>query len=227
MTVFCSKNLRTPPRLSDILRTGREGHGWDIRSIHLRTHIPTKYVSALETGQFSTLPKARAHRIAYVKEYAIALGLNPEKCLEQFSKEEGLINTAAKTTVDPQKKSLGSLSILFRNILIGGLAAGFMSFLIFQAKNTLEPPTLTVTNPADGLVTSDTSLVFQGTTDSRTTITLNGQELFVDKNNSFTVKLDLINGLNTMEIEAKKKHGKITKKTINVIVKPKIGTAVK
>ena len=220
MSIFCSKNLKLPPRLSDLFKTGRETQGWDIRNVYSRTHIPPKYVSALETGEFEVLPKAKAHRIAYVKEYAIALGLDPEKCLEQFSKEEGLKNITLTTTPASKRIFFGSLSILFRNLIIGSFIAGFAVFLVFQIKNILQAPELSIFNPTDGLITSNKSLLIEGNTDKGTTLTLNGQIVPLDNHNHFSVSLDLAEGLNTLDLTATKKHGKITEKVINVIMKP-------
>jgi cytoskeletal protein RodZ len=219
MSIFCSKNLKLPPRLGDLLRMGRENQGWDIRSIYVRTHIPPKYVSALEAGEFKNLPKAKAHRIAYVKEYAATLGLDPEKCLQEFFKEEGLKDVARGTSVRPKRMPFGSLSILIRNLVLGTLVTGFTAFLIFQINNILKPPVLIITNPTDGFITSQRTLTLEGTSDSSTNVTLNGQEITLDKNNHFSVKLDLIEGLNSFEVEAQKKHGKMSKKTLSIIVK--------
>lgn len=223
MSMFCSKTLKSPPRLSDIFRENREKNGWDIRSVYFRTHIPSKYISALEAGDFETLPKAKAHRVAYVKEYANALGLDLEECLQHFYQEEGLKDVTLSPGVGQKRRLISaSLSILIRNFIIGASAVGLAAFLILQVKNILQPPTLTITNPADGYVTSEKLLTLEGSADSGATVKLNGQEVTLDKTNHFSVKLDLVNGLNTLEIEARKKHGKTTKKIVNVIVKQSV-----
>jgi cytoskeletal protein RodZ len=223
MTMFCSKNLKKIPNLSELFRENREKQGWNIQNIYSRTHIPSKYVSALEAGEFQTLPKAKAHRIAYVKEYAATLGLDPEKCVEQFSKEEGLKDVASTTATPLKRLPFGSLSILIRNLVLGMVVAGFAAFLVIQIKNILQPPTLTIINPTDGYITSDRSLAIEGFSEHDTKVTLNGQEVALDNQNHFNIKLDLANGLNTLEITAIKKHGKTTKKIVNVIVKSAIG----
>jgi trehalose/maltose hydrolase-like predicted phosphorylase len=84
----------------------------------------------------------------------------------------------------------------------------------------LEPPKLFIYSPLDGYISKQTSTMVEGETEQGAKLVINGQDVDVNNQGRFSVKLDLVSGLNTLNISTAKKHGKTTKKTVYVIVKP-------
>lgn len=82
------------------------------------------------------------------------------------------------------------------------------------------PPTLTLTNPADGLITNKSTLVVSGKTDDVTskpvTVTVNGTAVAVNSDGTFSKEITLVNGSNTITVVAKDKAGKTTTVTRKV-----------
>lgn len=82
------------------------------------------------------------------------------------------------------------------------------------------PPTLTLTNPADGLITNKSALVISGKTDDATskpvTVTVNGASVAVNSDGSFSKGITLVNGSNTITVVAADKAGKTTTVTRKV-----------
>ena len=82
------------------------------------------------------------------------------------------------------------------------------------------PPTLTLTNPADGLITNKSTLVVSGKTDDAkskpVTVTVNGASVAVNSDGSFSKEITLTNGSNTITVVAKDKAGKTTTVTRKV-----------
>ena len=82
------------------------------------------------------------------------------------------------------------------------------------------PPTLTLTNPADELITHKTALVVSGKTDDVTskpvTVTVNGASVTVNSDGSFSKEITLVNGSNTITVVATDKAGKTTTVTRKV-----------
>lgn len=82
------------------------------------------------------------------------------------------------------------------------------------------PPTLTLTNPVDGLITNKAALVVSGKTDDVTskpvTVTVNGVSVTVNSNGSFSKEITLVNGSNTITVVATDKAGKTTTVTRKV-----------
>lgn len=68
------------------------------------------------------------------------------------------------------------------------------------------PPALTITSPADGLITNEESLTVSGTTNDVTstpvTVTVNGTPVTVQSNGSFTTTITLRSGSNTITVVA-------------------------
>ena len=82
------------------------------------------------------------------------------------------------------------------------------------------PPTLTITAPAEGLVTNKTTITVSGKTDDATskpvTVTVNGAAATVGTDGSFSKDVTLTNGANKITIIAKDKAGKTTTIVRNV-----------
>lgn len=76
------------------------------------------------------------------------------------------------------------------------------------------PPSLNVTSPADGLITSKTTVVVSGTTNDSTsspvTLTVNGNAVTVGADGSFSTTLTLAEGTNTITVVVTDKAGRTT-----------------
>ena len=82
------------------------------------------------------------------------------------------------------------------------------------------PPTLTLTNPVDGLITNKAALVVSGKTDDVTSkpviVTVNGASVTVNSDGSFSKEITLVSGSNTITVVATDKAGKTTTVTRKV-----------
>ena len=76
------------------------------------------------------------------------------------------------------------------------------------------PPTLSITAPADKLITNKSTVTVTGKTDDATskpvTVTINGTAVTVEVDGTFSKDVTLVNGSNTITIIAKDKAGKTT-----------------
>ncbi len=72
------------------------------------------------------------------------------------------------------------------------------------------PPTLTLTAPADGLITNKSTLVVSGKTDDVTskpvTVTVNGTAVAVNSDGTFSKEITLVNGSNTITVVGPKRQ---------------------
>jgi len=226
MAIFCLKNLEPLTRVGDRLKKIRAEQHLTIQDISQKTRIPIKYLEAIESGQFKNLPATKAHRLAYVREYANTLNLNPASILFQFSQESDLQNY---TVIHPKRGlkmwPVNSLSHIFRHVAIGVLLISFVSYLIWQINGILQPPKLFVFTPADGYISNKLGTVVQGETEKEVRLTINGKEAMLSNQGKFELPIDLSNGVNTITISAIKKHGKTTTITRHVIVRSNSLTA--
>lgn len=216
-------------RLGDKLREARREKSLELIDVSRITRIPEKYLEAIEVGTFTILPKAKAHRVAYVREYAKILKLEPEDCLYQFEKEAGLDDTLKSHPHQNIKIfPFASISIFLRNILVGAVALSFAGYLMWQVNGVLQPPKLSVFFPSEGYVTAVPHTTIEGETEKESKLTVNGQEVMVNEQGKFSTAIDLSNGVNTVQILATKKHGKTTTITRHIVVKlPSMGGMLK
>ncbi|WP_284223450.1 helix-turn-helix domain-containing protein, partial [Brevundimonas denitrificans] len=74
------------PTLGDGLRVAREHSGRSLAELSSITRVPSRYLTALEQNDFSTLPN-RVFSIGYVRAYAGSLGLDEQLAVERFKRE--------------------------------------------------------------------------------------------------------------------------------------------
>jgi hypothetical protein len=222
MPIFCFKKIEAQIRLSELFKKRRAELGLDLKNIPFKNSpISPKYLEAIESENFSVLPKSKTYRLAYIRDYATALGLDSEQCVRQFPFDGGLDDITAFHPKNTIKFSpFSSWSILARNLFLGALVFTFIGYLGWQVKGILEPPKLFIYSPLDGYISKQTSTMVEGETEQGAKLVINGQDVDVNNQGRFSVKLDLVSGLNTLNISTAKKHGKTTKKTVYVIVKP-------
>ena len=93
---------------------------------------------------------------------------------------------------------------------------GNVNIILFNiTRDTVVPP-LTVTAPADGTLTNNTTVAVTGTTEPGVNLTLNGKNVTVNPNGSFTVNYNLTEGANVLRVKAEDKALNSAVKVLNV-----------
>ncbi len=219
MSIFCFKKLPLTTSLGQQLQKRREERCITLDDIASATHIQKKYLSAIEQGNFRKLPTSRTFRLAYIREYAHLVGLPTEACLDQFTREGGLEGIAL---IHPHQtikySSFTSLATMLRLGLVAGGVLLFGVYLTGQIIRIVRPPQLVLYAPLEGEVISQLNTIIQGQTEPESTLTINGQAAMVNNHGEFETKIDLAHGVNTITVEATKKHGKISTITRHLVV---------
>lgn len=208
-------------RFGERVQQQRTAVNLTIQELSLRTHIPVKYVTAIEESFFAKLPPAKAYRLAYIRELATALKLDPDECTQHFIREAGLSNA---TVVHPHRSlrrffPFSAMALFARNGIVAGLILLFVGYLGWQVNGVLQPPRLVLNTPYEGYVSKDSSTRIEGYTNSETRLTVNGQNIMVNGIGTFNTAIDLPAGVNTMVITAINKHGRKTTLVRHLIVK--------
>ncbi|MDX1615003.1 MAG: helix-turn-helix domain-containing protein [Candidatus Promineifilaceae bacterium] len=86
--------------LGTILREAREAKGLTLAEAHQATRIGSKFLEALETGQYELLP-TQVHVRGYLRNYARFLGLDPQPLLERY--EVGREQRPRTASLEPQR----------------------------------------------------------------------------------------------------------------------------
>ncbi|HRY36684.1 MAG TPA: helix-turn-helix domain-containing protein [Candidatus Magasanikbacteria bacterium] len=219
MAVFCHKKLNTPEYLGAKFKKTREEKNLTLEDMVGITHIDEKYLIAIENGKYNLLPKTKAHRFAYIREYCQALELDCKEFLNQFKEETRHEKISSDPSDSYQKYYLTSVSIFLRNLFIILAVLAFFTYIGFQINGVLTPPKLLVLSPVEGQSTDELIVMIQGEAEKESRLTVNGKEIMLNEKGQFESLIDLSEGLNTIIISATKKHGKTTTVIRHVVAK--------
>lgn len=90
--------------LGQILREARETKGLTLADVYSQTRIASKFLEALESGQYSSLPTP-AHVRGFLRNYARFLDLDPQPLLDRFEQNHSASPvpvTALSRDAEPQ-----------------------------------------------------------------------------------------------------------------------------
>ena len=83
-----------------------------------------------------------------------------------------------------------------------------MGMATYRLLAMVAPPPLAVAQPLDQLSTSSRIVTITGTTEPGVQLTINGATFTPDTTGTFTTDVVLLPGMNTIAIEAHRKHGR-------------------
>lgn len=221
--MFKTKQIKTG-KLGEILKNTRESLKITLGQASKNTGIPVNYLQNLEEGNYKGLP-ADIYIVAYLKKYTKILNLDIGEILEQFKMERGIQTSFLKSqelikgpfrfitkhplVVTPKRMSL-VLGILVIALIFG--------YFWHQLSYIINPPIIKLSQPVSDFTTSETSVEVFGQTESDVYLTINGQEVYVDKVGHFQSIVSLDTGLNILKIEAKDRFGKTNAIVRRIIV---------
>jgi len=225
--------IETGPSLPDRLAAARERKGVDLFRAERDTKIRSRYLAALERGDYRELPGA-VYTKGFLRNYAVYLGLDPEDVLRQWRRERGdqvpsePVVVAPRTIVDPPRPLAFSPSVVVAALMTFGVIL-FGVYLAVQLLRFAKPPTLAVTNPVTAVIDvedSTTSYRLAGTATAGATVTVavpgSAQPYRVTalSNGTWSVQVDLRRGTNQFDIDAvDPETGKPTETPQKVIIK--------
>lgn len=190
-----------------LLREKRELKELSLDDLAKTTKVKKEYLEALENSDFSSLPPATAIK-GFLRNYARALYLNPDTVVAMFRRdyeenEKGEI--IPRGLVEPVAKKPRLISASF--LLTVAALAAFLSFLALQLVSWWSLPKIDLLQPTEGEVYGELVTV-KGVTDPDATITVNGQQVLINKDGQFTLDLLFPAGTHSVVIEATNRQGK-------------------
>ena len=132
--------------LGNVLKAAREANGLSLDDLQQLTKIQKRYLVGIEKGDYGMMP-GKFYVRAFIKQYAEAVGLDPEALFEQYKSEvpsvreeevpEQLSRVQSKKTMSaPQSKLLESLpKILLVVFIVGILVCGYLLFTKVYSPN--------------------------------------------------------------------------------------------
>ncbi|USN53488.1 MAG: helix-turn-helix domain-containing protein [Candidatus Nomurabacteria bacterium] len=221
MSTFRRKQLRASITLGERLKSHRLEQGWEIFDVAESTHIAQKYIQALEEGAYGQLP-GEVYIRNFLRQYANFLRVSPDDVISSYEKERGLV----KHLLNKDKKFVQrhvDVKPVFtpRRLRILGfttIVVVVLAYLVVQAWSIIRAPELVVDSPEPQLTTIERTIKVGGMTEAESEVTINGQRVLIDTEGRFSELIDLHEGLNTIQVVAKKKRSQASTITRQVLV---------
>ncbi|OGY93381.1 MAG: hypothetical protein A2406_00105 [Candidatus Komeilibacteria bacterium RIFOXYC1_FULL_37_11] len=220
MASFKQKKISRSQTLADKLRQSRLEQNKTLAEAEAVTGIQTKYLEILEEGNYQKLP-GNIYAKAWLRLYANFLGLQANELLVDYKIEKSISDRLVKVDVPQEKNNnIFAYRILKPRVLkslgIGLLIVALFAYLGWEVNNIISPPEVLIFEPTSNFKTTDSSVVIKGQTKPEVQLTINNELVLLDEAGYFSQEVNLLNGLNNLEISAKKKHSRI--RTIEIVI---------
>ena len=209
-----------------MLKARRQALRLSLAQVELDTKIRGKFLMALESGEYKSLPNDIYSR-GFVQHYANHLGLDGAFVAAQYVGERGGVDTA--DTKAPQLARTSRFVFTGRLLTVAGfltVAALVLGYLLAQFSALAAPPSLSITSPNADQVLAGAVISVAGHTTPGADVSVNDSPVLTDSDGNFSEQVALQEGINPIRILAKSKLGKTTIATRNVLAKlPKVDAA--
>ncbi len=238
MVAFTRRTIGCPHTIGEQLSRARKLRKLELRHVEQETKVALKYLQALEQGQYDQLPVAIYTR-GFLTRYAAFLGLNVSKLLSEYQHELTCYQQASKARLTRQQTQAVGKPALLRpsitdewlkhpnrilvtpGVLWGGVIGSFLvavlGYMWFQVASFAAAPPLEVVTPGTAVRVSVEHVEVAGITDPTAEILINNQPVAVDPDGHFRQDVQLVEGMNTIEIAAVNKAEKQTLKTLQLM----------
>ncbi|MBI3572930.1 MAG: helix-turn-helix domain-containing protein, partial [Candidatus Kerfeldbacteria bacterium] len=203
--MFRQRPIAAPDTLGERLRQLREEAHLSLDEIGREIHVASKYLSAIEEGRYQELP-GPVYARNFVRLYIQRMGLSLDAAMETFAAEYTIM-TAARPAKRPMLAQRSKHRTPWwrqhrRLVLAAALILVVIGYFGWQVARLISPPLLVVTQPASDRSQKATFITVVGQTEIGAKVAINNQAVDTAANGTFSVRIDLQPGLNTLEISA-------------------------
>ncbi|MEK7134983.1 MAG: helix-turn-helix domain-containing protein [Patescibacteria group bacterium] len=198
--------------LAEFLKEKRQGKNLSLDELSDLTKIQVYHLEALEAGQFGKLPPL-VYRVGIFKRLAKFLDVDKSEIIRMYKQEVQAVETSSYdgNIIKSKQNSYFVLTQKKLAIFLGVLFLILLSaYLSYQFKFLVGPPNLAV-DPKEDMVIQQGSLTVRGQTDSGVYLTINGENVYVASDGTFSKEVQLTSGINVIEVKAVNNFGKSTK----------------
>lgn len=213
------KKITAAGSVGQQLKTRRQSLRLSLAQIELDTKIRGKFLTALESGNYDSLPNDIYSR-GFVQHYANHLGLDGAKIAAAYAAERGGVEQGK--TRAPQLDRPPRLVFTGRLAALGGTGLAIivvLAYLLWQFSALAGAPRLVVTSPSADQAITGSIVEIKGSTTPGSDVTVDGSPVLTDTDGGFSEKVSLHNGVNEIRIESKSKLGKVSLVTRSILAK--------
>lgn len=213
--------------LGEKLRQLRGSRDMSMRQLSHHINVKTSYIEALEHGQYDKLP-TKVYAKGFVRSYARFFRVSEKTFLDLFDREYSIYQNINKKDDEEEMNKLPKIPrfvftpqiVIAFVIFIVLCAVGF--YLYFSIDNFISSPWLTIEEPIQNSVTNDNTIIVRGATRNNSRVFINGQQIFVDMEGGFSDTVELVPGVNVINIKSINKFEKESVEEIIVDAKYEI-----
>lgn len=204
-------------KISDLLKETREEKELSLDNVESTTKIKKEFLLAIENGQFHKLP-SESYALGFVKNYSKYLGISLSRAIPLFKRENQSKHSFYIVPEFRKKPNRFNRNLFFSSKFLLLIASIFLigAYIIFQYSSLFFPPPLEINTPKNGSVFESNVVEIKGKTDPYSTVFINDDETYVDISGEFQKSLYAFSGDNKIEIIAKNRFGKETRKVVTV-----------
>lgn len=232
MNEFSHKKIRSEKTVGEKLEQARKRMGYNLEFVEKETKVSLRYLQALEHDCYEKLPPD-VYVIGFLRRYGEFLNLDTQELISHYQEEKQLA-----CSLRPLKKSISASNIIKLNpeerllktpgfvitprvilsSLIIVLVISILSYIWYQVKGFAAAPPLDLNNlDSSEQIVQVESVVITGQTDPGASLFISGQLVAVGPDGHFTQIVQLASGINEIEIIARNKADKETKKIIRLL----------
>lgn len=180
------------------------------------TKIKQSFLKAIEREEWKRLPEFPVV-LGFVKSIANALNLNTENLVAILKRDYPPQKLEINPRPEPKQEFRWSPKLTFF-LGVSLVLIGVIGYLIFQYAGFLKAPSLEILRPEANQMVFGSSLEVSGITEPDTSVVVNTQPAFVDEEGRFYTELNVNRDVSAIEVIAKSRSGKETRKSINIQV---------
>jgi len=198
-------------KLGEVLRAARESKGVDLARVERDTKIRTRYLSALERGEYRDLPGA-VYTKGFLRNYAHYLGLDPEYLTDLYRLEtDGTAAPAVAAPPHPMRARRARALVVTPGAIAAAIltlgVVAFIGYLGYEFVTFARTPDLRVIEPAGDVAGYHQSqYTITGVTEPNSRITVDGLRenpvITADAQGRFSVIVKLVPGSNVITLVA-------------------------
>ncbi len=213
--------------LGEKLRQLRENCDMSVQKLSRHINVKVPYIEALEHGQYEKLP-TKVYAKGFVRSYARFFRVSEKTFLDLFDREYSIYQNINKKDDEEEMNKLPKIPrfvftpqiVIVFVIFIVLCAVGL--YLYFSIDNFISSPWLTIEEPVQNSITDSETIVVRGATRNGSRVFINGQQIFVDMDGIFSDTIELVPGVNVINVKSVNKFEKESVEEIFVDAQYKI-----
>ena len=217
--VFKTRKLNTET-LAEYLSAVRNELGLSLTQVAEKSGVNDRFLVMLEQGNFTQLPPD-TYVVGFLRQLADLYNTKADLLITQYKKERGIaVHDLAEKPVSRGFRAISGVAItpkLLGAALFGLFALSTAGYVILEVQSVNRKPEIRVVTPEDGSYNSGPFVRVSGSTNAGNQLSINSKDIVVNKNGDFETTVSIGGGQTVLELLAKNKFDKTTKKVITIM----------